>query len=381
MYVRFRRRSSRAPDRPARVNPKAGLIGAFLVLVLIGCEPIRADEWTYYFGSTWTRWKAKGGLQGHRQDCRTIECDTQDFRRGNLDSSIGYRMGMERPIWTAAWGSLGGGMDLSLVPTEYNLSQRNVVMSQASLFVSVVKPFPAADFSLRGGTGAAVTDDGRSRGVSLFELSGDFPLDPTTRLRLSWRKSYLGGAQLRDVTASIVPSSPAQDHRGTTWDYALYWGISDPNSGRSLSLSRVPLWRHALHYHPVERAHRIGITLTTTAHESLLRTDFQGTPGNQRGKTIVGYALGWSREIWWERIRVSPGASIELSNWDDAYGLLQKKGEAFRSGITGAIAVGTELELPLDRSWTLRLVAEQVYWPKLGLAESRILAGTGVRFD
>ncbi len=79
--------------------------------------------WRLAVGGVQNLWLTDG-RHGHYEDCRTHACNDEDFRRGNLDNSLGYRFAAERlrPLsdrWALLWG-----VQASLLGTEYNRSQR-----------------------------------------------------------------------------------------------------------------------------------------------------------------------------------------------------------------------------------------------------------------
>lgn len=294
-----------------------------------------------------------------------------------MDSSIGFRLGAERRFWSGAAGAAGFGADLSLAFTEYNLSQRDVVLYNATVFLSLQREIFRSVASLRGGAGSAMLDDGRSQTLTFLELASDIPMATGPGLRISWRENNLGDPTLREVAVLLVASDFQSTPGPSRLDYALYWGVSTPTS---LSLSRSPLVRHAIHIPLRDRTHRVGFLFTTTAHESLKRTNFLGTPGNRRGKSIEGFALGWNREFMRGPLLLRPGVGIEVTNWQDRHSLLHRDGEVFRPGLTGGAVVGGEMELALAFPWAVLLGAEFAYWPGLELLEPRLLVGMGVRF-
>lgn len=242
---------------------------AALLVPLSAATSLGSERWTFALGATSTCWKPAAGIAGHTEDCRTPRCDTEDFVRGNLDSSFGYRFGAERTLARRGWLSLCAGADLSLVTSEYNLSQRDVWLGTAAGFAGVEGMVSRAGLSLRGGGGPSFTDDGRTRSGSFVEAALELPLPGGAGLRYGYRETDFSGATLRELAVLMVARNGLAGAEGS-WDYSFLVGFSEPADwpGRSLSLSRAPLVQNMVHFHPGLSADRLGITWSLAAHES-----------------------------------------------------------------------------------------------------------------
>lgn len=101
-----------------------------VLLVVAVAATAMAEEPTSYRGAFHFRWRTTDGKHGHIADCRTEACDRDDFARGNLDNAFGLRLGLERAIARRGQLRLVAGGEAQMLFTEYNLSQRDLVIGE-----------------------------------------------------------------------------------------------------------------------------------------------------------------------------------------------------------------------------------------------------------
>jgi hypothetical protein len=353
---------------------------ALLVAMCVTALPLCAETprgWNFYLGGLGTRFDATGGPRGHTEDCRTVECDESDFERGNLDSSIGYRFGADRRLFRRGNVGVLAGADITVVSTEYNLSQRDFWLFGGVGYGAVEIEWPRVTVDVRAGGGRTWSDDGRSLPTTMVEGGFAIPFGETTALRVAVRRSDLGGPKLRDVSLLIVfPEGPIEDR--SRWAYSSIFGVSAPGkvAGRDHSLSRAPLWINALEYSLSESRH-LTLAWVSTSHESTRRSTFQGVTGNQRGKTIAGHGLTYVRSFP-GGIRLGGGG--ELANWSDDYELLYDRSasKVVTPGIDFAVTAEVGARRRLARAVFAIAEVQQLYWLDSSLGEMRFLAGVTV---
>src|SRR5436190_23079431 len=158
------------------ISKAAGLI----LLSFTFTRPILAQSRTYA-GIFNSRWRTVG-LHGHDQPlCAPIKvtyfpngarieqgprCNPIDFARGNLDNSIGFRVGREKDYLTLGPLSLVGGAEAAMSYTEYNLTQVDFALLSATLNGGADLQFGGIRFGARAGLAPFATSDGDENGVA-----------------------------------------------------------------------------------------------------------------------------------------------------------------------------------------------------------------------
>ncbi|HUP63531.1 MAG TPA: hypothetical protein VNA69_24305 [Thermoanaerobaculia bacterium] len=327
-----------------------------------------------YAGGTGTRWNASFAEDGHNEDCRTRTCDSEDFLTGNLDSSIGFRLGAEREWRLHPRLATIAGADLSLVSTEYNRSQRDIWLITPAAFAGVEGVFDPMNASLRAGWGPAMTDDGRTTSSWFAETALDFAGSSGSSVRVAVRRTQYSGYALREAFLGLV----MDDGRPTTtpWTYSFAAGMSRPGTvARRYRLSRAPLWRHAIEQQHGTR-HRLEYGWTSTAHESSERTMFRGVPGNRRGITIPSIGMFWARDGGaWRSSMFSYRVGAEAAQWDDEYLLIGGGSRVVRRQFDIAVTGGARLDFGIDARASVFAAMEYAYWTGLQLDELRTIIG------
>jgi hypothetical protein len=336
-----------------------------------------ADAWRIYTGTHTTAWRTTGGHHGHDVDCPPAEqhdrCESSDFARANLDNSIGFRLGAEKRRPGFGRFDLVYGGELSVDSTEYNISQRDLYVGSAAVTAGAVTDFFHATWGLRGGAGAAATDDGQAGGALLAEALVEVPLTQAVRFRLAHRETafLLSGESLRAGDTSfllVFTETPS----ASPWTFSAGAGISVPGlAGEDLDLSRAPFARFTAARRLTDRS-ALGLSYITAAHESTRTSVFMGYPGNERGKTINGLGVEWTLGL-----RATPhafveaGAGVEVADWSDDHELL--------GSVDGSTDVSPTLSLtlgvPIASRLALTATAEQLYWTGIGLGETRFSVG------
>jgi hypothetical protein len=353
------------------------------LLFLCAClaSDARGEPWTFFYGGTGTRWTVSHGINGHTSDCRTRACDDADWKRGNLESSIGYRVGADRP-----WGGtdrlrLIAGADLSAVSTEYNLSQRDIWVAIPTVTAGLEATGSRFALGALGGIGGAFSDDGRSHPARSLELRFDALLRDAAGIRFNVRTSRVGPARLREL-GILLRLEGAADPTPELWDVEFAAGISDPGHGpgRSLALGQGLVQRYGFHRQVGDGPARLGLVLAATAHESTLRSNFIGTEGNLRGKTIGSGGLTWDRGIAVrETVTLRWGGGAEIADWSDPHRLLVSDDDAVDAGVDGAAVAGAGATLALNARVGIVFGVEQLYWFGTGLGERRLRIGLTVK--
>lgn len=352
------------------------------VALAVVCPPAAIAEpatWRIFAGSFHTSWSSDV-FHGHTEDCRTRACERSDFENANLDGSIGWRAGAERSIWKRGRFEVLAGVELDLVHTEYNLSQRDVAIAEILAAGGARLELGFARLDFRAGAGAVAIDDGTEAGLASFvEGAVEVPLSRLSAVRVGARRAAHGGPRSDEISVLLVSGAIGGPESSAAWDLAWTFGFSEPGHlfGRSRDLTTAPLTRFSL-YRRLDRGLRLGLSYVTTAHESARRTDlYFGVPGNRRGVTIEGFALLFDRDRETSRsVRWRYGAAIEVSSWEDEYGLLLARGlQPLRAGLDAAAAATLGLAVPAGRGLRVVVGAEQLYWFGIRMGELRLQSG------
>jgi hypothetical protein len=351
------------------------------VALAVVSPPIAVAEpagWRLFAGTFHTAWQSEV-FHGHTEDCRTRACERSDFEKGNLDGSIGWRAGAERAVWRRGRFEVLAGAEVDVVLTEYNLSQRDFAIGELLAAGGLRVDLGVARLDLRAGAGGAAIDDGTRAGLASFvELSAEVPLSSSAAVRLGARRAFHGEPRSDEISILLV--SGATDAPDTSaWDVAWIFGFSEPGRalGRSRDLTTAPLACFSL-YRRLPSGLRLGLSYVTTAHESARRTDlYFGVPGNSRGATIQGFAAALDKDSRaFGNVRWRYGVGVEVSSWEDEYGLLFSSGtRPLEAGIDVAAAAALGLAIPIHRNLRVVVGAEQLYWVGIKMGELRLLSG------
>lgn len=312
-----------------------------------------------YAGGTSARWNTVGH-HGHDQAlCATQDCDAEDFARGNLDDSIGFRGGVERDVWTKGALHLVGGTDVSVGHTEYNMSQRDFSIVSASLFSGAEVEIAGVRIGARYGAGGYATttaeQSGLVRYLELTATAGD--------VRVA-RRDY---GRMRELSVMLVSSDASP-----RWELAAATGTTMPGAGaggdrklRSTALNRMT----------ATRGH-VEVSWTSTAHESSLPSIFRGYDGNFRSKTINGYGVAYTRtHIFTNAIAMRWTGGLEIADWRDEHQLLTRNGKELVAGVELAITAGAAMRVKLQPHLALETSLQKLYWRAIDLGELRWTAG------
>jgi hypothetical protein len=366
-----------------------------IVLFLLCAAGAAAEEpkLRTFAGGFSTRWKTRGH-HGHDQDDRCLRpmpqysfCDYMDFNRGNLDNSIGYRLGMERDYVRAGMLRLLGGADTSVSYSEYNISQGDLMFFNGT--VNAGADLAHGGFRLGGryGVGAYVASS-RDYGVQWFhELVASAPLRSGASVRVSRRYMHNTRGISRygsnfypldgpiEVTETSVMFVASPDVRDTKWEYSASSGMSSPGGG---TIGEDRYLKQA-GWHRLTAARTLPWKLearanwTAFAHESWIHTDFRGFPGNERSKTVDAFGVSlWRKQPLGETFSLHYGLGMEVADWRDDHHLLLDHGlDDVVGGVETGGVVGTALRMRLGRGTALEATAEQSYWTGIRLGETR----------
>ena len=328
---------------------------AFALLLVVANAARASDaEWGAYAGPTSTRWLTKG-RHGHDQpSCpEQPNCDPSDFRRSNLDDSIGFRIGAQRGLF---------GIEANVAHTEYNLSQKNVNIFALQAFAGRTVPLGKFHFGMRAGAGPLVTSDGNAGAQASLEAFVALPHALQFGSRLVLDHTGAGTAKALETSFLIAPA--------TRWNVATATGVTVPSG---LNLRRAPFTRLSTEHGLTENA-RLVVSWTSSGHESQLKTSFRGYPGNERSKTINGFGLAVDRSAH----VLSGGTGMEVAQWKDDHALLTDQNGVVNAGIEFALELHAAIRQRIGRRLALEGSIQQLYWPNLRLAETRI--GVGIAF-
>jgi hypothetical protein len=388
---------------------------AFAVLLLFVATAAHA-EWRTFAGGFSSRWKTIGP-HGHDQPyCAEPRwhyypngsiggefpnCNPVDFARGNLDNSIGFRAGRERDFLRAGPLRLVGGMEGSASYTEYNLTQVDFALLSGA-------PTAGADLALGGfrvggryGGGPFGTSDGQELGISSFrEVTVTLPLRRGAGLRISQRSTkahahrtmvtIYGAGPGPEVPSVRYPGSPSAVETSvlfvtspevigsSQWEFTTATGSTKPGRGfgsdrmlRKSMFTRFAALRD-LPWHDLQ----LEVSLTTSAHESVLPTMFRGYNGNFRSKTIDAFGVAaWRSLPVTERLTLRYSGGVEVADWRDEHQLLTRDGRGLVAGIEQAFTTAAGLRFQLTPHVALDSTLQKVYWPRIDLGEARWSAG------
>ena len=364
------------------------------LLVLLIATSVHASDWRTYAGGFSTRWQTRGP-HGHDQEpCdrpRVIEmgpgvflttgvnCNPVDFNRGNLDDSIGFRLGTERDVLSLGPLHLVGGFDGSISHTEYNLTQMDIAIFNASLLAGA----DIRAWGMRGGMrfagGPFATTDGYTGLTAYREVSIEVPIRSGAALRFSRR---LGTSErirrqerIRETESALMIVATPDAPLASNWEFSVATGTTTPGKGPGGSLElHESAWQRVTMMRDLRTpATQLAFSWTSTAHESKLLSDYRGYPGNQRGKTINGFGLAVQHSLAaTEKLSARYGAGIEVADWRDPYPLLVSRNQQpLSGGIEGALTASGALRYRLRRGLSLEASVQQLYWHDLQLGESR----------
>ena len=373
-----------------------------LLLLVFATSAFAEDSLRTYAGGFSTRWKTKGE-HGHNQDAPCLDptrfgsdyrCDDEDFYRGNLDNSIGYRFGLERDFHRAGMLRLVGGADTSVSYSEYNISQNDILIFGTTLSAGLDVTRWGFRVGLRYGAGAYVTTwrdfsygNQSEYGYQTFrEIVGSIPLRSGASLRIGQRfvgntvgfkqssgRFYPleGPVEVVETSVMFVASPNVTDSK---WEYATSSGATKPGgSGSALNLKeagwhRLSASRELPWYGLQARA-----TWTASAQESRLHTDFLGYPGNERSKTVDSFGLGIGRE--WRLAQffsLHYGLGVEVADWrDDHHLLVNEQGHDVIGGVEAGLVASGAARVRIGRGTAIEMNAEQVHWSGISLGETR----------
>ena len=384
-----------------------------VALLLLASSVSAADSpWRTYAGGYSTSWKTDG-WHGHDQRCPStppagavddnggpavgafgpVDCDGFDFGRGNLDNSIGFRFGRERDYLSFGALRVTGGYDATLSDTEYNISQRDLVVVGAAAAGGVDLERWGARLGIRYGLGSFVTSDFQYGVHSFKEIGLTLPLSSGSAIRLTrgtavHSRAFDQGFRLAGMSR---PSSSAMakefglllitrpgDTGPSRWNFSAMSGVSAP---RDLNLSRAGFHRLSVVRDVGQTPLQLQLSWTSSAHESKLEGEFNGYPRNLRSKTIDSFGVGLRahRDLG-HGLSAHATAGGEIAEWTDPHGLLvsgtQPNLRVVKGGIEAAANAGLAVRWMIGRSVGLEVMGEQAYWPRIGLTERR----TGVGF-
>jgi hypothetical protein len=354
--VHDRRRNGRRTAPPLRKS--GGRVSAFaLLLTLLAAGVARGDDSEWYAGRLTSAWTTSSGIRGHTQDCRTSACDDADFDRGNLDSSIGIRIGATRELTSRCRFRLLAAGELDILATEYNFSQHDVEMFVPSLGLSGSAGIGTVRMQAEAGGGALLTSDGRSREGYYRGFAVSMP--EVLPLRIGRRWWSFGEVELRETFLLLVPETGG----AMPGRWSVLAGVSLPGAiaGDDLSLKEAPMTRVAW------ELSSFSFTLSTTGHESELRSDYRGTPGNQRTRHVPALGASYLRAFG----PLALGIGAEVADWEDSQPLLvDVDGSTVKGGIEASIVASGRVQFAPGSG-----VIEYVRWLDLDLTELRVLAG------
>lgn len=333
--------------------------------------------WRLFGGGAHFRWHTQG-RHGHFEDCRERSCDDEDWRRRNLDNSLGLRLGIERLWQHSALLSWTAGGELNLLASEYNLSQRDLVIGEVFAQGGVVLGGERGALVAQLGLGGFATDDGRGGAAGFFEAGGEVGVSPATRVRLAGRRSWLAGRPV-DEASLTLRASPDSAPAGR-WQVGV--GVSRPGLGgsRDAGFGNGAVWQLAVGWPVGSGDGRAGVLFGAAGRESRFASTYGTVPGNQRGREV------WEAGGWWEERVVTgeswelrTGATVRLAHWSDDGPLLRRSsGDARSADVEGGLGMTLAVGRHLGDGLRVEAVAEPVVWPTLELVELRARVGFAV---
>ncbi len=356
-----------------------------LALAVVFSAAAHGEEpavWSIYAGAAPFRWITEDESKGHSMDCRSQACNRADLDRANLDNSIGFRLGAERELLRRGRFSLAGGAEIALLPTEYNLSQNDLII--VDLLAVGAAGFDLGPIRLlaRAGAGGALSDHLPSGSAYFFEGAVEVVLSPAAGIRIGGRRADHAGLRTKEASIVVV-ARPRARALGSGWEMEVAGGVSAPGVGlgSSLDLTAAPLVQLAAFRRLGRSGDRLGGVLVGVSHESDRRSYYGTTAGNQRGKELVELALQWDRPVVGGpdgRLRIL--VSVRASDFEDNWAFLHDgDGDVCAAGIEFGVGLGAEVDVVRGEVAALVLGAEQVYWPSCELGELRGRLGLRVR--
>ena len=361
-----------------------------LALAVLASPTLNAQTRTYA-GMFTSNWKTIGP-HGHDQPwcadpivvifpngailTQGVDCNREDFARGNLDNSLGFRAGLERVFLAGGPFALVGGVEGSLSHTEYNLTQIDIAIASVAATAGADLRLGPVTIGGRYGIGGFGTSDQNEFGVQQhIGLEVTVPIRADAGLRVSHRSSQLREDIRVTETSFLLVTSPEHRAASSKWEFAASTGTSTPGSGplgssRGLSAaaySKITAWRD-LPWHRLQAR----LSWAESGHESSLPSTFLGYDDNYRSKTIDGYALGVSRiTSLGEHFSVRYGAGVEVSDWRDEHYLLTRYGEEIVAGIEPGWSGDAAVRWHFAPNLALEGSLEKLYWQRLDLGETR----------
>jgi len=367
-----------AGDRGRRVGWVAlsGLVSA--VALVVPARPGLSEElehWRVVIAAVPIRWNTDG-WHGHHVACRDRLCDARDFSTGNLDNSFAYRLGIERDAWRLGRVALSGGLEVGMLFTEYNQSQRDFRISEALLVGGASTAVGPVDLILRGGLGGTYAHGERGGVARFLEGGAEFPLHDALGLRLTARVGNHAGPATKDFSFAFVAGRSGAE--APPVEFAWSGGLSFPGEvhGKHRSLSTAPLVQVTAHW-GLGTHDRIGVGVAATAHESGVRSDYGSVPDNERGTEVYEILCGWDRRLARRgAAELRGGAGVKIGAWGDEFPLLvDGRGTTVEGGVEGGVFALLEGDLRVRDALHVVLAGEQVYWPALEMGELRVRLG------
>ena len=367
------------------------------VILLLFAANVRAET-RVFGGSIATRWNTFG-YHGHDQEpCEPVDlsdpaalfpdCDANDFARGNLDNSIGFRFGAERRLRPLGRASIDAGAESTLMFTEHNLSQSDVTIISGAGTVGVVVPLWRVDAGARVGAGPFFTTDRSQTGALWFgEVSATIPLPGGAGFRIGYRSTTLldreeiGGVTRspRVADTSFMFVTPATPVTRSIWEFGASTGVAIPGAaiGKSGELRRNEFHKlTALRELPWRDTQAL-VSWTGTAHESSLAGVFMGYPGNFRTNVVDSYGIGVRRNVTVrDDVTLRYGAAAEIADWEDEFQFLRdEEGDTIDGGLEAGASIHAGVLLRAAAHFSVEAMAEQVYWPGIDIGELRLGIG------
>ena len=366
--------------------------GLWLLLLLCATGAFAEEAKTRTFaGGFSTRWKTRGA-HGHDQEhpCQReyVGCDGSDFVRANLDNSIGYRAGIEHDFLSLGALRVVGGGDMSMAYSEYNISQKDILIFGAtgSVGLDVTRWGFRLGARYGGGgyltTGRDLTYTYRSAyGFQTFhELVGTVPLRSGASLRIARRladkslgfEKFAGRRVQVAETSVMFVASP--DVRDSKWEFTTSSGASKPGStGATMNLKEAGWHRLTASRDLPWLGLQARATWTASAQESRLHTNFRGYPGNERSKTVDGFGLGaWKQQKLGRFFSLHYGAGVEVADWrDDHHLLVNEDFNDVIGGVEAGLVAGGAMRFRIGRGTAIEAHVEQVHWTGISLGETR----------
>lgn len=344
-----------------------------LPALAVGAE---AERLRLFAGGVHYRWRTQGD-HGHLRECRTSACDEEDWRRANLDNSMGLRLGAERLWRPNRLLTLSAGGEADLFSTEYNLSQRDLQVGAVFATTGVGVGGGWGALVAQVGVGGFATSDGRGGLAGFAEAGVEAALASSTRLRLAARRTRLDSLAAEEVSLSLR-ATPGGGGLAP-WRVGLAVGGHRPARGRDAGLSRGALWQVHAGRNGGEGKWQLGLLLGASVRESREGSVWGGVAGNQRGREV------WEAGAWWDcralggpAWEVRLGAAARAADWRDEGPLLRTSvGERRAGGVEGGVGASFAAGWRVGDGVVVQAVVEPVLWPRLELLEYRIRLGIG----